>query len=354
MPDHVRHPSSTSTDHAGTPPRQNPAPDRSRVPLATEEVAGPLQLTRGGMLVWFILGGQSWDFRTLDHRRRPWDQQTQPPPPARGLATRGATNPAPGLHPALPLPQVRALPRRGDAAPAAPDAGREVVGPPPRPRPAPVIEQILQVENIVTGPGFHARRATAKEMAFLFHRSPSIGVPAPVHAGVGGDRWQVENLAELTDRRVWLNEPYGPSGPVVTEPQDSQNSRTVCNRASAPPNVDSALGTPTGPYLGLRHRLHPPRQALRARGARSHGLQGRHTVAVPDRWSWSAQSRPGRTRSTTWTLLEPGKQPAPAGSVQLTPAQLDQRRETGAKPTSRHLHCPMSLRGVSRPACPAT
>src|SRR5919112_1566680 len=45
-------------------------------PLATEEVAGPIQFTRGGMFVWFILGGQSWDFRTLDDRRRLWDQQT--------------------------------------------------------------------------------------------------------------------------------------------------------------------------------------------------------------------------------------------------------------------------------------
>ena len=29
-------------------------------------------------------------------------------------------------------------------------------------------------------------------MAFLFHRSLSMGVPAPVHAGVGGERWEVE------------------------------------------------------------------------------------------------------------------------------------------------------------------
>ena len=90
-----------------------------------------------------------------------------------------------------------------------------------------VIEQILQVEKVMTGPGFDARRATAREMAFLFHRSLSMGVPAPVHAGVGGERWEVEDLAEFTERRVWLSEPYGSSVRVVSEIKGTRVTRAV-------------------------------------------------------------------------------------------------------------------------------
>ena len=90
-----------------------------------------------------------------------------------------------------------------------------------------MVEQILQVEKVVSGPGFDARRATAREMAFLFHRSLSMGVPAPVHAGVGGDRWELDDLAEFTDRRVWLGEPYGSSVKVVSEIKGTQISRSV-------------------------------------------------------------------------------------------------------------------------------
>jgi hypothetical protein len=90
-----------------------------------------------------------------------------------------------------------------------------------------IIDQILQIEKIVSGPGFDGRRATAREMAFLFHRSLSMGVPAPVHAGVGGDRWEVEDLAEFTDRRAWLSEPYASSVRVVSEIRGSQVGRHV-------------------------------------------------------------------------------------------------------------------------------
>ena len=90
-------------------------------PLATEEVAGPLQFTRGGMFVWFMLGGQSWDFRTLDDRRRLWDQQTfrygqlaASRPEGRPIRLRVSTRPYPSFEYARsldeetpsPLPQV--------------------------------------------------------------------------------------------------------------------------------------------------------------------------------------------------------------------------------------------------------
>ena len=238
-------------------------------PLATQEIAGPLQFTRGGLFVWFVLGGQSWDFRTLDDRRRLWDQQAYrygqlaaSRPEGRPIRLRVSTRPYPSFEYArsldeetqAPLPQVAGgeswndylghaqrrlqstgldqkvtalgvwvapVPKasvreelvRGTASPS-----REAVS---------LIEQVLQVEKVVTGPGFDGRRATAREMAFLFHRSLSMGVSAPVNAGVGGDRWDVEDLAEFTERRVWLSEPYGSSVRIVSETKGSRISRAV-------------------------------------------------------------------------------------------------------------------------------
>jgi hypothetical protein len=238
-------------------------------PLATEEVAGPLQFTRGGLFVWFMLGGQSWDFRTLDDRRRLWDQQTYrygqlaaSRPEGRPIRLRVSTKPYPSFEYARsldeetpsPLPQVPGAESWDDYLGFAQrrlqstglDQRVTAIGVwvAPTPKPAirqqlvhgtdnpsretvQLIEQILQVEKIVSGPGFDARRATGREMAFLFHRSLSMGVPAPVHAGVGGDRWEVDDLAEFTERRVWLSEPYGSSVRVVSEIKGAQVSRAV-------------------------------------------------------------------------------------------------------------------------------
>jgi hypothetical protein len=238
-------------------------------PLATDEVAGPLQFTRGGVFVWFMLGGQSWDFRTLDDRRRLWDQQAfrygqlaASRAEGRPIRLRVSTRPYPSFEYARsldeetpnPLPQVpggeswndylghaqRRLQSTGlDQKVTAlgvwvglspkPSVRRELLRGTEHPSREAVqlIEQILQVEKVVSGPGFDGRRATAKEMAFLFHRSLSMGVPAPVNAGVGGDRWEVDDLAEFTERRVWLSEPYGSSVRVVSEIKGSQVSRAV-------------------------------------------------------------------------------------------------------------------------------
>lgn len=238
-------------------------------PLATQEVAGPLQFTRGGLFVWFILGGQSWDFRTLDDRRRLWDQQTfrygqlaASRPEGRPIRLRISTRPYPSFEYARsldeetpsPLPQVPGGESWNDylgyGQKRLQSTGLDQkvpamgvwVGPTPKPavreqlirgtdtpsrETLQVIEQILQVEKVMTGPGFDARRATAREMAFLFHRSLSMGVPAPVHSGVGGDRWEVEDLAEFTERRVWLSEPYGSTVRVVSEIKGARVTRAV-------------------------------------------------------------------------------------------------------------------------------
>ncbi|QDP95005.1 hypothetical protein FOE78_02920 [Microlunatus elymi] len=238
-------------------------------PLATREIAGPLQFTRGGVFVWFMLEGQAWDFRTLDERRRLWDQQAfrygqlaASRPEGRPIRLRLSTRPYPSFEYARsldeqtpdPLPQVEGgeswddylghaqrrlqstgldqkvtalgvwvaptpkLVVREELVEGAPSPSREAMG---------IIEQILQIEKIVSGPGFDGRRATGREMAFLMHRSLSMGIPAPVHAGVGGERWDVGDLAEFTERRAWLCEPYGSSVQVISEIRGAQVARSA-------------------------------------------------------------------------------------------------------------------------------
>lgn len=249
--------------------RRITAPREVIFPLATDEIAGPLQFTRGGVFCWFLLGGQSWDFRTLDDRRRLWDQQAfrygqlaASRPEGRPIRLRLSTRPYPSFEYARsldeqtpePLPQVpggeswddylghaqRRLQSTGLDQKVvalgvwvAPTPRRSVraelingTDKPSRDAMA-IIDQLLQIEKIVSGPGFDGRRATAREMAFLFHRSLSMGVPAPMHAGVGGERWEVEDLAEFTERRAWLSEPYASSVRVISEIRGAKVARSV-------------------------------------------------------------------------------------------------------------------------------
>lgn len=238
-------------------------------PLSTLSISGNLQYTTGGVFAWFVLGGQPWDFRTLDDRRRLWDQQTfrygqlaASRPEGRPIRLRVSTRPYPSYEYARsldeqnpnPLPQVAGGESWDDylgyAQRRLQSTGLDQkvvalgvwVGVTPRPAvrdelcagagvspQAKVIgEQIALVSKTVAGPGFDGRPATARDMAFLFHRSLSMGVPAPVHAGVGGARWEVEDLAEFASRRVWLAEPYGSSVTIRSEVRGG----AVCRHAA--------------------------------------------------------------------------------------------------------------------------
>ena len=44
-------------------------------------------------------------------------------------------------------------------------------------------------------------------MAFLMHRSLSMGVPAPMHAGAGGGRWEPDDISGFFTRREWIYNP---------------------------------------------------------------------------------------------------------------------------------------------------
>lgn len=67
--------------------------------------------------------------------------------------------------------------------------------------------------------GFDATPASGNDMAYLFHRSLSMGIPAPVTAGVGGARWSLDDLAEFTERRAWTSHPYGRDVEIISESQ---------------------------------------------------------------------------------------------------------------------------------------
>ena len=242
-------------------------PAEVTVPLATVEITGHLQWTRGGLFAWYVLGGQPWDFRTLDARRQLWDQQAYrygqlavSRPEGRPIRLRVTTRPYPAYEFArsldeqtqTPLPQAPGGESwddyLGHAQRRLATTGLDQkvvalgvwVAPTPAPRvradlakgrsskeSAAIAEQLAQVDKTVTGPGFDGRPATTHEMAFLLHRSLSMGVPAPVHAGVGGDRWDAADLVEFTDRRVWLAEPYGSTVEVVSEARGRTTSRHV-------------------------------------------------------------------------------------------------------------------------------
>ena len=77
----------------------------------------------------------------------------------------------------------------------------------PLPETVAVIEEILRVTNIVKGSGFNGRPVGPRDMAFLMHRSLSMGVPAPMHAGPGGGRWEPDDISGFFTRREWIYNP---------------------------------------------------------------------------------------------------------------------------------------------------
>ncbi len=80
-----------------------------------------------------------------------------------------------------------------------------------------VLNEVAAVERIMAGPGFDGRPLSARDMAFLFHRSLSMGTPVPAAAGVGASRWEPDELAAATQRCAWTAEPFGTTVTVHTE-----------------------------------------------------------------------------------------------------------------------------------------
>ncbi|HZA04262.1 MAG TPA: ATP-binding protein [Propionibacteriaceae bacterium] len=215
---------------------------------STFRIAGPLSFTRGGMFATFVLGGQQWDFRSDSDRMLLWDQATfrWASLKGRSIKLRSTPRPYPSYEFARTLDEDTPSPLPD--VPGAPswDAYLEYgqrrlqqtgldtkmvtlsvwVGPNPSRRvqeeliagvehPLPetvaVIEEILRVTNIVKGAGFNGRPVGPRDMAFLMHRSLSMGIPAPMHAGAGGGRWEPDEISSFFTRREWFYNPLSSS-----------------------------------------------------------------------------------------------------------------------------------------------
>ncbi|HEX4247361.1 MAG TPA: ATP-binding protein, partial [Pseudonocardia sp.] len=80
--------------------------------------------------------------------------------------------------------------------------------------------EVRHVNDLVAGTGLDAVPALADDMAWLMHRSCSLGLPAPRALGVtpgGGSaaRWETEDLAAFTDGVELHQDPYAPTVRVV-------------------------------------------------------------------------------------------------------------------------------------------
>jgi AAA-like domain len=76
--------------------------------------------------------------------------------------------------------------------------------------------EVRHVDDLVAGTGLDAVPAMADDMAWLMHRSCSLGLPAPrTLASVPGGRWETEDLAAFTDGVELHQEPYAPTVRVV-------------------------------------------------------------------------------------------------------------------------------------------
>ncbi len=76
--------------------------------------------------------------------------------------------------------------------------------------------EITHVEALVSRAGLDAVPATAEDMAWLMHRSCSLGLPAPrTVTPVAGENWESEDLAAFTDGVTLAQEPYAPTVQVL-------------------------------------------------------------------------------------------------------------------------------------------
>lgn len=239
-------------------------------PIQTHEIAGPLQYTAQGVFGWFVLGPMNWEFMTLSERVALWEVQrsrwgqmaealdtgirpirirrTTRPYAAYEWAARldqSAVSPLPAVDGAESWDDYLAHGQRRLRSTGLDQRMTAVgiwLGPPPsreawddlvcgslKPgrEATALIEQLLEVEELMRRGGLNGERATAGDMAFLMHRSLSMGIPAPSSTGLGGARWRADELGEFVDRRAWLARPFGSAVEVVGETEGTLIRRHV-------------------------------------------------------------------------------------------------------------------------------
>ena len=228
------------------------------------------------MFATYVLGGQQWDFRSDSDRTLLWDQATFRWASLKGRSIKLRSTPRPypsyefarTLDEDTPEPAARRAGRPGlgrvpgvRAAPAAADrAGHQdghpvgVGGPEPPATGAGGADRGRGPPAAGDGRGDRARscgsptssraqastagRSGPREMAFLMHRSLSMGVPAPMHAGAAGGRWEPDDISGFFTRRRVVLQPTdlldGEGGRRAQRPGRSSATSRCCRSARCP------------------------------------------------------------------------------------------------------------------------
>ena len=88
--------------------------------------------------------------------------------------------------------------------------------------------EVGHLDELVAGSGLDAVPATGDDVAWLMHRSCSLGLPAPrTIAATNSSRWETEDLAAFTDGVDMFQEPYAPTVRVVGRLRSSTVQRNV-------------------------------------------------------------------------------------------------------------------------------
>src|SRR4051794_21104469 len=88
--------------------------------------------------------------------------------------------------------------------------------------------EVGHLDELVAGSGLDAIPATADDLAWLMHRSCSLGLPAPRTMTTStASRWDTEDLAAFTDGVDVFQEPYAPTVRVVGRLRSSTVQRNV-------------------------------------------------------------------------------------------------------------------------------
>lgn len=224
--------------------------------LEARQIVGHLLATKSSLWAWYNLAPQEWTFTSEDVRRRLWDQNVHRYAGLAGRAIRLRTssrpfpsyefakkldentpNPLPDLkdaatfddyltaqqqrlHTSLLDDKVVTLGVRVGQAPPAKLLREllnvEVV---PDGALAKLLKQIKELNQHMAGVGFDGKPLSPTQMAWLMHRSCSLGMPVPVpaHAGIAGAEWEAEDLYAFTDPVTWYATPLGKTVRLVGE-----------------------------------------------------------------------------------------------------------------------------------------
>lgn len=214
--------------------------------LSTQQIVGHLQVTGRNLWAWYALGGVPWAFTSEAQRLQVWDQlanrlaglaghaiklrTTSRPFPAFAFARDlDADTPTPlpdvddahsfdaylagqqrRLHTALLDEKVVVLgiqvgpaPGKGVLSSLADSTARPVG------EAGKLLDRLRELNAHMAGAGLDGRPLSAKQMAWLMHRSVGIGMPVSLHAGVAGQVWERDDLYAFTDPVEWISSPLG-------------------------------------------------------------------------------------------------------------------------------------------------